>query len=249
MLLNSVSFSAHEDIVAQKDLHPQPIKLNLPSWYKKIKHSAVNKTIKGCVPFLQTLTTGYLLKIPAEFYLRHNVFNEGKRVTHKITTSKSFSDQIAYYLKLNINFNDQIHPSKQILGSPLVQKNKTLPVQKILNPWFIKTPPGFSCLFVPPLNNTDDRFSIISGIVDTDSFDQRINFPYIVNGDKYPYIDEIIKAGVPYVQVIPFKRQNWQMKIKSMKEKEIIQTRRKMTITEKMIHTYRNTFFKKTLWK
>lgn len=83
----------------------------------------------------------------------------------------------------------------------------------------------------------------MSGIVDTDSYDQRVNFPYIVNGDKYPYIDELIKAGTPYVQVIPFKRQNWSMKVKSMNDEEIKITRRKLTIGEKMVHTYRNTFF------
>ena len=76
----------------------------------------------------------------------------------------------------------------------------------LLNPWKIKTPKGYSCLFVPPLNNSDDRFSIIPGIVDTDTFPSEINFPIIINGDKYPVLETTIKKGTPYVQIIPFKR-------------------------------------------
>jgi hypothetical protein len=67
-----------------------------------------------------------------------------------------------------------------------LKKIKNLSFYKIINPWKIKTPKGYSCLFVSPLNNSDDRFSIISGIVDTDTFPNEINFPIIINGDKIP---------------------------------------------------------------
>ena len=72
------------------------------------------------------------------------------------------------------------------------------------------------------MNNTDDRFSIIPGIVDTDSFSLEINFPIVLNGDKYPVIKTTIKKGTPYVQVIPFKREKWKMKITTqiMKKKK-----------------------------
>ena len=63
----------------------------------------------------------------------------------------------------------------------VVEKNKNLPFHKILNPWIITTPPGYSTLFVPPLNNSDDRFSIIAGIVDTDTFKNEINFPIVIH--------------------------------------------------------------------
>ena len=56
----------------------------------------------------------------------------------------------------------------------LVTEYSELPekhVHKIFNPWIIKTPPGYSCLFTSPLNNNDDRFNIIPGIVDNDIFD------------------------------------------------------------------------------
>jgi len=89
-----------------------------------------------------------------------------------------------------------------------------------MNPWVIKTPPGYSCLFVSPLNNTDDRFSIISGIVETDTYEGEINFPIVFNGDKYPVLNTTLLKGTPYVQVIPFKRDNWVMETKENKHKK-----------------------------
>ena len=48
---------------------------------------------------------------------------------------------------------------------------------KALNQWHIKTPPGWSTLFVAPLNRDNDIFQAIPGIVDTDKFTENINFP------------------------------------------------------------------------
>ena len=103
----------------------------------------------------------------------------------------------------------------------MIEKNKNLAFHKILNPWIITTPPGYSTLFVPPLNNSDDRFSIIAGIVDTDTFKNEINFPIVINGDKYEILDTIIERGTPYVQCIPFKRDAWKMEIKTIEDKFI----------------------------
>lgn len=70
------------------------------------------------------------------------------------------------------------------------------------------------------MNNTDDRFSIIPGIVNTDTYNLPINFPILLNGDKYPVQDTLLKKGTPYVQVIPYKRESWNMEIKE--EKQIV---------------------------
>jgi hypothetical protein len=98
---------------------------------------------------------------------------------------------------INLNStNSRYSSTEQLEGSPLIEKNKNLPFHKIINPWKIKTPKGYSCLFVPPLNNSDDRFSIIPGIVDTDTFPNEINFPIVINGDKYPTLETTIKKGL-----------------------------------------------------
>ena len=79
MFNKEIEFSAHEDYFALKEDYPTPIKLNIPEWYKKLEHSILNKTIKGCMPFLDTLTSGYLLKMPQDFNVRHNVDNKNEK--------------------------------------------------------------------------------------------------------------------------------------------------------------------------
>jgi hypothetical protein len=144
MFDKEIEFSAHEDYFSQNEDYPIPIKLNIPEWYKKLEHSLQNLTVKGCMPFLDTLTSGYLLKIPQDFNVRHNVDNkneEGKIFKDSFQTFglHQFS-QLLHAKYINLNSGLDSHPPKQLEGSPLVEKNKNLPFYKILNPWKIKTP-------------------------------------------------------------------------------------------------------------
>jgi len=246
-----IEFSAHEDYFAIKEDYPTPIKLNIPEWFKKLEHTVLDKTVKGCMPFLDTLTSGYLLKMPQDFHVVHNidVKNEKGETIKDSFQLFGLHDQkdILYAKNLNLNSGIDVHPPKQLEGSPLIKKNKNFPFYKMLNPWKITTPTGYSCLFVPPLNNSDDRFSIIPGIVDTDTFPNEINFPIVINGDKYPILETLIKKGTPYVQIIPFKRDSWKMNIKSRSQKEIQKAR--IFYGLKILNTYKDKFWNKKSWK
>jgi len=246
-----IEFSAHEDYFALKEDYPTPIKLNIPEWYKKLEHNYLNKTVKGCMPFLDTLISGYLLKTPQDFNIRHNVDNEneeGKKFKDSFQTF-GLHDQLQLLIAKQVNLNSgiDVHPIKQLEGSPLIEKNKNLPFYKILNPWKIKTPKGYSCLFLPPLNNSDDRFSIIPGVVDTDTFPNEINFPIIINGDKYPVLKTTIEKGTPYVQIIPFKRDSWKMKLKTRTQKEVQNSR--LFYGLKILNIYKDKYWNKKSWK
>lgn len=101
-------------------------------------------------------------------------------------------------------------------------------------------------MFVPPLNNVDDRFSIIPGIVQTDRHPLEVNFPFVINGDKYPILDTILKKGTPYVQVIPFKRESWKM---SVKEDKSDQVKISSLHTMRLIDIYKRKYWHKKSWK
>jgi hypothetical protein len=251
MFNKEIEFSAHEDYFALQEDYPTPIKFNIPEWYKKLEHTILNKTVKGCMPFLDTLTSGYLLKMPQDFYVRHNVDNKNEKREKIKDSFQTFGlhdvQQVLNAKYLNLNSGLDIHPIKQVEGSPFIEKNKNLPFYKIINPWKIKTPKGYSCLFVSPLNNSDDRFSIIPGIVDTDSFPNEINFPIIINGDKYPVLETTIKKGTPYVQIIPFKRDSWRMNFKPKKQKEIQNSR--LFYGLKLLNNYKDKYWNKKSWK
>ena len=251
MFDKEIEFSAHEGYFALKEDYPIPAKLNIPEWYKKLQHSVMNMTVKGCMPFLDSLTAGYILKMPQDFYVRHNVDNKNEKGEIFKDSFQTFGchgkSEVLNSLFINLNSNIDNHPVKQLEGSPLIDKNKNLPFYKILNPWKIKTPKGYSCLFVPPLNNTDDRFSIIPAIVDTDTFCNEINFPIVLNGDKYPVLEDTIKKGTPYVQIIPFQRNSWKMVLTPRKQKEIFHSRIFYGLS--LINIYKEKYWNRKSWK
>lgn len=217
MFDKNIKFSAPEKYINLKENHPKPIKLNIPEWFKNLKHDSINPTIKGCMPFLETITTGYVFELPIDITIKQNLMNQ-ENIRDNVWFQRL--TDFDYIPNLNINRDGSPHITGQLEGSPLVKKNLNFNVFKILNPWKITTPPGYSCLFVPPLNNVDDRFSIIPGIVQTDRHPLEVNFPFVINGDKYPILDTILKKGTPYVQVIPFKRESWKMKIEKQKNQK-----------------------------
>jgi hypothetical protein len=245
---NIIEFSAPDIYTSCKQDFPIPVKLNIPKWFKDLQHTPENNNIKGCVPFLETLTTGYLLKIPQAIKIYFNTINPH---TNKpdvfLKINQNYSNEIAMAYGVNLlGHGSRGHPPEQLKGCPYIETNKNLSFVKIINPWKIITPPGYSCLFLPPLNNTDDRFFIIPGIVHTDQFPAEVNFPIVVNGDKYPTLETILERGTPYVQVIPFKRESWKMKITSLNIKE----KRKGTLLQSLdlIHIYKKIFWDKVSW-
>jgi hypothetical protein len=251
MFNKEIEFSAHEDYFFLNEDYPIPIKLNIPEWYKKLEHNLSKITVKGCMPFLDSLTSGYLFKMPQDFYLRHNVNNKNKKeeeIKDSFQTFALHNVQSQINVRhINLNTGADIHGVHQMEGSPHIEKNKNLPFYKILNPWKIKTPKGYSCLFLPPLNNSDDRFSIIPGIVDTDTFPNEINFPIVINGDKYPVLETTIKKGTPYVQIIPFKRDSWKMTLKPRKQKEVQASQ--IFYGLRLLNKYKEKYWNKKSWK
>ena len=60
-------------------------------------------------------------------------------------------------------------------------------------------------------------FKILPGIVDTDTYTPPVNFPFVLTDENY---EGLIPAGTPLAQVIPFKRESWEMSFGSQKEKD-----------------------------
>lgn len=174
---------------------PQPASKALPEWYKKThSYTTIEKkptddgntsaTVKRCMPFFDAMNAGYII----------------------------FS-QVDVYVKIKDGFHwfswpdlepIQFHSEKQISEYP----NKTNgDIPKWINSWVIKTPKGYSSLFVTPFHH-ELPFSIMSGIVDSDAYNAPVNFPFIIKDNSW---EGMIPAGTPIAQVIPFKRDNFEM--------------------------------------
>lgn len=169
-------------------LQPSPSSRNMPSWFRKMPGVAEDKimTVKKCVPFLDSMTMGYQIPLPAD-----------------IEWSKEKQSFISHS-KEPLNTD---HAPSQLNGFVVPEEYDPQP-HKWLNYWQIKTPKGYSTLFVHPLNRLDLPFMSLSGVVDTDKHPMVINFPFVLRKD----FDGVIKKGTPIIQLIPFKRESWNSK-------------------------------------
>ena len=196
---------------------PKPSKKVMPEWYKKMpnfhdKHDYDTATVKKCMPFLDALSMGYIISTSWEMGWKRviPVDKDGNKQTpgFELSYPKPVKDFLTTHA-----LGLEPHAPYQFPDDGY-NKDEMKIIIKILSPWLIKTPPGYSCLFVPPFNHANLPFRPLSGIVDTDKYSKLpINFPSIPK--KIPEEQEIkiIPAGTPLIMVIPFKREAWKMEI------------------------------------
>jgi hypothetical protein len=100
-------------------------------------------------------------------------------------------------------------------------------VLKWMNPWRIETPKDYSLLFLPPLNRLDNPIIPLTGLVDTDTFDNIVNIPFIHSMLEAGGPEVIIPAGTPICQVIPVRRDTWTSKVTWLDKQELRKTKKK----------------------
>jgi hypothetical protein len=221
-----ITFSSNLDI--EPEYRPQPASKFIPEWYKLTESYIGGKreptgagltsgTIKRCIPVFDVITAGYIISLPADVY-----------VTQK--------DNAPYYEWSNLGLV-QFHPVEQ---APLHPSFNGFSYPKWINPWAIKTAPGYSSLFVQPFHRSAD-FTILPAIVDTDTYSAPVNFPFVLNNSKF---EGIIAAGTPIAQVIPIKRDVWQMQFG-----DTIQNRITTRLQSKMFDRYKSLFWHKKEYK
>lgn len=214
---------------------PEPIKHNLPDWFKNMsptikdssfnasyfneKNLNTNLTIKRCVPFMDYMTSGYLIKFHSDILIDPKNEKEIKQFEWRYPGAP---DPVS------------VHSHAQCPISILGHKRIYI---KFVNQWIVRTPPGYSCLFMQPLELEKNTFKLFSAIVDTDKYDNVINFPGFVTSEE----NFMINAGDPLMTVFPFKRQDWKASVKTT----IVQREKnKFTLLDKQFfhNVYRNFF-------
>jgi hypothetical protein len=191
-MTNKITFCATNGEMLDVWPHPQPASRFIPDEYKKLERFSNNNlhdpTLKTCIPFLDSLIAGYIIPFDQDYVI------DPVEGDFTITAANRESEDTSYHSKAQL-------PKEW-------QKISGERAGKFINKWLIKTPPGYSSLFIKPMNRLEPRFDIISGIVDTDTYINTIHFPFILNKRDEQFI---IKKGDPMVQVIPFKRESWKM--------------------------------------
>jgi hypothetical protein len=75
--------------------------------------------------------------------------------------------------------------------------------------WDIELPEGYSAMYLNPLNRFDLPFLSTSGIMDNDSANFSGHLPFFIRSEW----SGVIEAGTPYIQVMPFKREDWESQV------------------------------------
>lgn len=182
---------------------PVSAKEIIPEWYKKQNRYSggqkilspevgmFNTTIKACMPIFDLISAGYIIKTPADIHVSRN--EDG---------SPNFAWAINDFTCIESH-------------APLQYDEFTIPKEfyplgyKFINTWITKTPKGYSSIFMSPVLRDDLPFECLPAIVDTDKHPIPVNFPFFIRKD----FEGIIPAGTPVIQIIPFKRESWKIKI------------------------------------
>lgn len=189
-----------------------PIKQIVPQWYKdspmytegkSLRFLPVtNKTMKACVPFLDSLTTGYYIPLQSDILVEY--------IDKKISLSWGQGNPVGM----------RESSIASTLPTPTGYDNTHFFWSL---PSIIQLPKNYSALFTHPLNRFDLPFVTTSGIVDGD---------FIMSAGKYPFFikenfEGIIPRGTPIAQIIPFRTENWvSEEDTSLIEKGITETNR-----------------------
>ena len=169
---------------------PGPIAKTIPERYK-------NPVSKACPAVFGLMGTGYTYKTPCDIE-----FVEDKTGT------------------VHARVLDAGHPNFLVDREPLHQ---------FLVPdgyhaehfawwadWAVELPEGYSALYTHPLNRFDLPFITTSGIVDNDKDHLPGTMPFFfLKG-----VTGILRAGTPYAQIIPFKREHWQSDVNASLTRE-----------------------------
>lgn len=181
---------------------PKPAATHVPGWYKKLPKyldggsKAIiepdnqdlqfsNKSVKHCIPFLDSLTTGYVAELWQDVQVVRT--KNGPQISWPVDPPVLSS-----------------RSSRGLEEFPV--PNGCVPIQFVwLSPYVIETPPGYSILVTHPLNRFDLPFVTLSAVVDSDSLLGAGHIPFYLKDD----FEGLIKAGTPMYQIIPFKRDSW----------------------------------------
>jgi hypothetical protein len=205
--MKKIKFLSSSEVIGITGYSPTPALRSLPLWYKNLKRFFDNppkldgvqmpQTVKACPPFLDALGVGYTIYLEYDLHVTAN------------------GEDVNWKHKIAIPLLDS-HSAKQAPPEMIPLGYSKTPL-KFLNYWQIKTKRGYSSLFTHPINRNDLPFITISGLVETDRYQDLINLPFLIQEG----FQGVIPMGTPIAQVIPIKRESWVIELGKANSQEL----------------------------
>jgi len=203
-------YPANKDAALHVD-PPAPACTAMPSWFTSIPRycgeensprliqssGESNMTARHCLPLNDSFTTGYVFKLRSDVQFDRGRYGLQVGIPHQIAG-----------IRPPVTMRDAEHdkaiktPWKNIEGYDPLELGW-------VTSWAIRTPKGWSCLLIHPINRVDLPFYTIGGIVDTDRWGEPGNQPFLLKKG----FEGVISEGTPIIQIIPFKRDKWSSRI------------------------------------
>lgn len=164
---------------------------------------AEDDTVKTCPPFVDAMTTGFIIPLICDVHVCDGEFTWDYRFPSALPGAFPRSPM-------------SFHDGAQVLGTPLFNPDRN--VVKWHNFWTIEAPPGYSLLFTHPANRLDLPFTTLSGWVDADRYHSLpIHFPAHW---RDPDFAGVLPRGTPIAQCVSLKRETWTSTIATISEDE-----------------------------
>lgn len=216
MFENKIFFEAEDEFYFENSLKPEPAVKNMPQWWKSMPKYAPHLeeyavTVKGCGPTLDSLASGYILKLWHDIEVRRTS-DGNQEVSWNISNADEHHSQI------------MIDWHKDQVSTFEIPEGFSSTVLKYRHGWIIKTPPGWSTMFIHPIGYNNLPIRSITGLVDTDILKTDINVPFMIKSS----FEGIIPKGTPISQMIPVKRENWKAVYKVIDEEEFLYEKAKL---------------------
>lgn len=196
----TIKFYAAAEDLYEVEQPPVPAKLVIPEWFKKIPAEDKSMawgdprdaaTVKKCMPFLDSLTAGYMVVTPQDIKISKN--ETGGTMAYWGATPPG-ADVL-------FDLDKPLHRSE---GMPVPDGYNKYVWRMVAYPR-IETPSGYSVMVTHPFNRYDLPFLSMTGIIDSDKVHARLAINMWLRDD----FEGIIEKGTPIAQIFPFKREDW----------------------------------------
>ena len=230
-MTKKIIFKSIDKFGFDTQLKPFPATKAIPDWWKDAKpyigeeqklhflNGQANTSFKKCIPMFDALTSGYIIPM----------------WTDAIVSNKDGYPAIDWRTK---NSPFSIHGEMKDMEPPAGYSNF---VFKYGTTWMPITPPGYSILVTAPFGYKNLPFHAVPGIIDSDKSKLDFSPPvWLKEG-----FEGIIEKGTPMVQIIPFKRDDWESKFDFYDNDEFIKNQEKGFASTLINHYKKNIWSKK----
>jgi len=185
----------------------QPAIKFIPEWFKRMPMQYMEKlsnvgqgvgasmsSTKLCPGMIEYFKQGYVVPLWADLLI------DISRTDNELKYAWEFSDK-------TYKLDHHLHSQFLDYAPKHAQQNIHM-IFKLINPWRVKLPKGYSMYQLPMHYHYDDNFHVLPGIYPSDSYPELHSQLCITKLGQF-----VIERGTPIAHYVPFKRESFTLEI------------------------------------